>query len=270
MATVSCGPWLVCALRGRLTTHSCKREVVQVSQVELFFDLMNRVEVVWENVPPLVRFPRVKGLLLPVALEPHTCPSILYWGCSATCDCFAGRPPRKIIVVRHGQRIDDVMDQGWDLSRPYDPPLTDEGRRMARELGQSLARQGLTFGAVFTSPFLRLHTAAPAHKATKRKCTRSIARSYTHLPAHLFMQAPACTNANERPHKHAAGSFLSTRTIDAGEGAHCCCCCCHGPEMFPFYMPLYGLQARERCCCCALFERLTALRERVKSAGTGA
>eukprot|EP01065_Artemidia_motanka_P051912 TRINITY_DN9231_c0_g3_i1.p1 TRINITY_DN9231_c0_g3~~TRINITY_DN9231_c0_g3_i1.p1 ORF type:complete len:314 (+),score=59.51 TRINITY_DN9231_c0_g3_i1:109-1050(+) len=62
-----------------------------------------------------------------------------------------------VFVVRHGHRMDEI--EGWaeTADRPYDPPLTDEGREAAAERG----RYFLTLPEeqrpryVVTSPFLR-------------------------------------------------------------------------------------------------------------------
>ncbi len=46
---------------------------------------------------------------------------------------------QKVVVIRHGERIDHV-DHCWvqRSERPYDPPLTEQGVREAKEAGQIL------------------------------------------------------------------------------------------------------------------------------------
>ncbi len=43
-----------------------------------------------------------------------------------------------VIVIRHGERIDNV-DYDWVIrsKRPYDPPLTEVGVKQAREVGSA-------------------------------------------------------------------------------------------------------------------------------------
>ena len=44
---------------------------------------------------------------------------------------------QRIIVIRHGERLDNV-DYTWTdtAARPYDPPLTEKGVEEARETGK--------------------------------------------------------------------------------------------------------------------------------------
>jgi len=51
--------------------------------------------------------------------------------------------PRRVLVARHGERMDNVNPQ-WArfASRPHDPPLTKRGRAQARNLGLALGRCG--------------------------------------------------------------------------------------------------------------------------------
>ena len=58
---------------------------------------------------------------------------------SSSWSSTAASGPSRIIIVRHGERVDNV-DSRWALSaeRPHDPPLTDTGRRMAAALGANL------------------------------------------------------------------------------------------------------------------------------------
>ncbi|HLU99914.1 MAG TPA: histidine phosphatase family protein [Acidobacteriota bacterium] len=57
-------------------------------------------------------------------------------------------------IVRHGNRK-DFEDPEWHRTavRPYDPPLSEEGRRQARETGRRLVRENITH--IWSSPFLR-------------------------------------------------------------------------------------------------------------------
>jgi broad specificity phosphatase PhoE len=68
---------------------------------------------------------------------------------------------RAIWLARHGRRR-DFDDPRWapGASRPYDPPLSAEGRRQSRALADRLA--GERVAHLFSSPFLRcVETAAP-------------------------------------------------------------------------------------------------------------
>ena len=74
------------------------------------------------------------------------------------------QPPRRLWVVRHGERADDANPL-WHLTatRPHDPPLTAEGIRQAESTAEALRRKchQQPIEAVYTSPFLRcLETAA--------------------------------------------------------------------------------------------------------------
>ena len=42
-------------------------------------------------------------------------------------------------MIRHGERLDNV-DYGWAAraKRPYDPPITKEGVKQARKVGEKL------------------------------------------------------------------------------------------------------------------------------------
>ena len=44
---------------------------------------------------------------------------------------------QRIIVIRHGERL-DCVDYSWTdtAARPYDPPLTESGVQQARETGK--------------------------------------------------------------------------------------------------------------------------------------
>lgn len=59
-------------------------------------------------------------------------------------------------VVRHGQR-QDTVDPEWEshADRVHDPPLTDHGRWSAWRTGRRFVETGVTFDAVYASPFLR-------------------------------------------------------------------------------------------------------------------
>lgn len=86
------------------------------------------------------------------------------------------RPHRRcrptVIVVRHGERLDYVMraaGNNWcrdNPEQPWNPPLTENGARMAEELGATLQHNILAgldlppIGAVYTSPFLRCRQTA--------------------------------------------------------------------------------------------------------------
>ena len=68
-----------------------------------------------------------------------------------------------LIVMRHGQRVDEV-DDGWEAStsRPWDPPLTPHGRDQSRKAGLRLqGKRGGRSMLIYSSPFKRcLQTAA--------------------------------------------------------------------------------------------------------------
>ena len=59
-----------------------------------------------------------------------------------------------VFVIRHGMRA-DFEDPGWTTRspRPWDPPLSPSGVRMAQETAEALAGAGIQ--RIFTSPFLR-------------------------------------------------------------------------------------------------------------------
>ena len=61
-----------------------------------------------------------------------------------------------LFVMRHGDRWDDA-NRSWVHSapRPWDPPLTDQGKRRARDVGIRLRNEGWNITRVFCSPFLR-------------------------------------------------------------------------------------------------------------------
>lgn len=49
----------------------------------------------------------------------------------------SGQDLQRIIVIRHGERLDCVDDSWGDTTdRPYDPPLTEKGVEQARETGK--------------------------------------------------------------------------------------------------------------------------------------
>lgn len=62
----------------------------------------------------------------------------------------------ELYVVRHGQRRDSV-DPDWEAvaDRVHDPPLTELGRWAAWRVGRRFADAGVSFDAVYASPFLR-------------------------------------------------------------------------------------------------------------------
>jgi len=62
---------------------------------------------------------------------------------------------RRVFIARHGERIDHV-DRTWGerATYPQDPPLTDRGRRQARELGVFLRSAG-NIRTILSSPFAR-------------------------------------------------------------------------------------------------------------------
>jgi len=69
---------------------------------------------------------------------------------------------QNLFVMRHGERMDNY-DPEWIASapRPWDPPLTDDGKKEARKTGERLRTQGWNITRVICSPFLRcIQTAA--------------------------------------------------------------------------------------------------------------
>lgn len=57
-------------------------------------------------------------------------------------------------IARHGNRLDFVNPEWFNTAtRPYDPPLSDDGVEQAKQLGQRLAEEGIAH--IFASPFLR-------------------------------------------------------------------------------------------------------------------
>ncbi|EPS70651.1 hypothetical protein M569_04108, partial [Genlisea aurea] len=77
---------------------------------------------------------------------------------------------QNVIVMRHGDRIDNFVPL-WaaSASRPWDPPLTDDGRVRAFGTGEKFRRQlDFPIHRVFVSPFLRcLQT---AHEVVSSLC----------------------------------------------------------------------------------------------------
>lgn len=74
---------------------------------------------------------------------------------------------QNVVVMRHGERIDH-FEPTWPAhaERPWDPPLTDDGKSRARNTGKSLRAIGFPIHRVLVSPFLRcLQTAAEAVSA---------------------------------------------------------------------------------------------------------
>ncbi|HEY8543816.1 MAG TPA: histidine phosphatase family protein [Acidimicrobiales bacterium] len=65
---------------------------------------------------------------------------------------MSDRPRPDVVLVRHGATE-------WTMTRRHtgttDIPLTEEGRRQARRLGEVLARSGERFGRVLSSPLSR-------------------------------------------------------------------------------------------------------------------
>ena len=54
----------------------------------------------------------------------------------------ASSSKQRVIVVRHGERLDNV-DYTWTetAARPYDPPLTEKGVEQARDTGKRFLRK---------------------------------------------------------------------------------------------------------------------------------
>lgn len=62
-----------------------------------------------------------------------------------------------LITLRHALRQDE-LDQGeWAFTaeRPWDPPLSDEGKKQAAKAGTSIAGLNVALDFIVTSPFLR-------------------------------------------------------------------------------------------------------------------
>ncbi|KAH7279095.1 hypothetical protein KP509_37G004700 [Ceratopteris richardii] len=61
-----------------------------------------------------------------------------------------------LFVMRHGDRMDDA-DPNWILTspRPWDPPLTDKGKKRARRVGRRLRQEHWNITRIACSPFLR-------------------------------------------------------------------------------------------------------------------
>eukprot|EP01061_Rhynchopus_euleeides_P006034 TRINITY_DN15119_c0_g1_i1.p1 TRINITY_DN15119_c0_g1~~TRINITY_DN15119_c0_g1_i1.p1 ORF type:complete len:311 (+),score=83.29 TRINITY_DN15119_c0_g1_i1:61-993(+) len=77
-------------------------------------------------------------------------------------------------IVRHGHRIDDAV-KDWTSDRPYDPPLTDEGKQAAEDLGKEFSQfsdeEKPTL--IVCSPFTRcLETAAGVAKGLGLRSVR--------------------------------------------------------------------------------------------------
>ena len=86
---------------------------------------------------------------------------------------------KAVVVVRHGERLDYIMrDRGenWipTSDRPWDPPLTDNGKQQANALGMALPTilQNLklpSIAAVYSSPFHRCRQTAAELCASNEK-----------------------------------------------------------------------------------------------------
>jgi broad specificity phosphatase PhoE len=70
----------------------------------------------------------------------------------------------KIFIARHAER-EDIVNPEWvkSATRPYDTPLSKNGLKQAREMGQHLKDKGIT--EIYASPFLR--TVQTAHAAAE-------------------------------------------------------------------------------------------------------
>lgn len=76
--------------------------------------------------------------------------------------CQAGTMQQRVVVMRHGERLDNV-DPHWrrhlGTSTPaqawWDPPLSAKGLQQAWDAGQQLRAQGVPIRRVYSSPFLR-------------------------------------------------------------------------------------------------------------------
>lgn len=70
----------------------------------------------------------------------------------------SAKGPCLVLVMRHAHR-EDEDDEAWPImaARPWDPPLSQLGRRQAKEAAQLLAAQQgeLQIDFVVTSPYLR-------------------------------------------------------------------------------------------------------------------
>ena len=77
-----------------------------------------------------------------------------------------------VITVRHGERYDYIHPKEWfssreGRSRPWDPPLTTEGKKGAFIMGKTVAQKLANLGlppvtAVYSSPFIRTIQTAEA------------------------------------------------------------------------------------------------------------
>lgn len=85
-------------------------------------------------------------------------PSSSLMGASDDSIAEAEVPPhtQHVFVMRHGDRLDDA-DHKWihTAPRPWDPPLTESGKRRARKVGRRLRQEGWNITRVVCSPFLR-------------------------------------------------------------------------------------------------------------------
>lgn len=62
--------------------------------------------------------------------------------------------PQTIWITRHGNRHDFVVPEWFNTAtRPYDPPLAEDGLRQAQDLGRRLQTEKIS--QIFSSPFLR-------------------------------------------------------------------------------------------------------------------
>lgn len=73
--------------------------------------------------------------------------------------------PQTVWIARHGHRYDFAYPEWFNSAeRRYDPPLSEQGHRQARQLAQRLQSEAIAH--IFCSPFLRaIQTAHPVAEA---------------------------------------------------------------------------------------------------------
>lgn len=97
------------------------------------------------------------GARPPMCLEKTTC----HKKAVPSCIRPAGECQVRVVVMRHGERLDHLDPHLWANSQaakryPHDCPLTERGRRQATEVAQDLQhRLGDAFSLVVTSPYMR-------------------------------------------------------------------------------------------------------------------
>eukprot|EP00747_Dinoflagellata_sp_TGD_P179206 gnl/TRDRNA2_/TRDRNA2_29633_c0_seq1.p1 gnl/TRDRNA2_/TRDRNA2_29633_c0~~gnl/TRDRNA2_/TRDRNA2_29633_c0_seq1.p1 ORF type:complete len:281 (+),score=30.46 gnl/TRDRNA2_/TRDRNA2_29633_c0_seq1:67-909(+) len=116
----------------------------------------------------------------------------------------AGEPSMALLLARHGERL-DYIDPSWlpaNLrAKPWDPPLSEDGKRQAEALASGVAawcdKLSLELAAVYSSPFIRAkQTAEPT--AAKAGLQVKVEPGLVEWVGEGFYTAWACPDSNGR------------------------------------------------------------------------